>query len=498
MPDSADIDDTDNSKDSKTVTVPKIAKRSLWLMGLSIILVLYVHTSLAPALTEMVEFFDTDYAVVSWVLTAYMVAGAASTIVIGKLADMYGAKRMLLLVFLCYTVGTALAGFSQEIYTLLVLRVLQGIAVALVPICVRIARELYPIEKFPMAQGVILSMYQAGSAIGLVLGAAVVYFGGWQSVFFTATPFAILFFFLLWKLIPNIPSHTPRTESKHQGKIIDIPGIITLILAVSTFMLSITFLGGSAETISLFWIFLVIGIVSLVAFLFIEKKSEAPLIDLKLAFHKIIRVGNVIFLMLGVVQYIIFSTVPTFAQTQQPYGLGIDTLYVGLLQLPQAIVFVVLGPIAGILAIKYGNLKFIIPGSIVLTVGLFLVLFYHSTSAEVASTLILFAVGGSFLSLSANIIIYFTPREATGVVSATYSTMRIIGGAIGPVIAGVFLSVFTVEIQDPLHAGEMLAIPDATAFNITFLVGALASLAMIPMMVIMRRRAISMGMPPNK
>ncbi|MFZ0695776.1 MAG: MFS transporter, partial [Nitrososphaeraceae archaeon] len=178
MPDSADIGDADNSKDSKTVTVPKIAKRSLWLMGLSIILVLYVHTSLAPALVEMVEFFDTDYAVVSWVLTAYMVAGAASTIVIGKLADLYGAKKMLLLVFLCYTVGTALAGFSQEIYTLLILRVLQGIAVALVPICVRIARELYPIEKFPMAQGVILSMYQAGSAIGLVLGAAVVYFGG--------------------------------------------------------------------------------------------------------------------------------------------------------------------------------------------------------------------------------------------------------------------------------------------------------------------------------
>ena len=501
MPDPAENGDAGGSDNSnrETITVSKTAKRSLWLMGLSIILVLYVHTSLAPALIEMVEFFDTDYAVVSWVLTAYMIAGAASTIVIGKLADMYGAKKMLLLVFLCYTVGTALAGFSQEIYTLLVLRVLQGIAVALVPICVRIARDLYPQKNFPMAQGVILSMYQAGSAIGLVLGAVVVYFGGWQFVFFSATPFAILFFFLLWKFIPNIPSHTPHAaEPKRQGKVIDIPGIITLILSVSTFMLSITFLGGSAETISLFWIFLVIGIASLIAFLFIEKRSEAPLIDLKLAFHKIIRVGNVTFLMLGVVQYIIFSTIPTFAQTQQPYGLGIDTLYVGLLQLPQAIVFVVLGPVAGILAMKYGNLKFIIPGSMVLTVGLFLVLFYHSTSAEVASTLILFAVGGSFLSLSANVIIYFTPREATGVVSATYSTMRIIGGAIGPVIAGVFLSIFTVEIQDPLHAGEMLAIPDATAFNITFLVGALASLSMIPMMVIMRRRAISMGMPPNK
>ena len=80
-----------------------------------------------------------------------MVSGAAVTIVMGKLSDIYGAKKMLLSVFICYTVGTALAGFTQEIYTLLALRVLQGIAVALVPICVRIARELYPKEKFPMA-----------------------------------------------------------------------------------------------------------------------------------------------------------------------------------------------------------------------------------------------------------------------------------------------------------------------------------------------------------
>ena len=140
-------------------------------MGLSIILVLYVHTSLAPALTQMVEYFDTDYGTVSWVLTAYLVSGAAVTIVIGRLADIYGAKKMLLLVFLCYIVGTVLGGFAQNIYTLIVFRVIQGVAVALVPICVRIARDLFPKEKFPYAQGVILSMYQGGSAIGLVLGA---------------------------------------------------------------------------------------------------------------------------------------------------------------------------------------------------------------------------------------------------------------------------------------------------------------------------------------
>ena len=154
-------------------------------MGISIIIVLYVHTSLAPALTQMADYFDEDYGTISWVLTVYLISGAAVTIVIGKLADTYGPKKMLLLVFVCFTVGTILAGFATEFYTLLVFRIIQGVAVALVPVAVRIARDLFPPEKFPFAQGVILSMYQGGSAVGLVLGAAVVYFGGWQMVFFS-------------------------------------------------------------------------------------------------------------------------------------------------------------------------------------------------------------------------------------------------------------------------------------------------------------------------
>ena len=172
----------------EVVKVPKTATRALWIMGLSIILILYVHTSLAPALTQMVEYFNSDYGTVSWVLTAYLVSGAAVTIVIGRLADIYGAKKMLLLVFLCYIVGTVLCGFAQNIYTLIVFRTIQGVAVAVVPVCIRIARDMFPKEKFPYAQGVILSMYQGGSAIGLVLGAAVVYYGGWQWVFYSAIP----------------------------------------------------------------------------------------------------------------------------------------------------------------------------------------------------------------------------------------------------------------------------------------------------------------------
>jgi MFS family permease len=488
---------------SQELKTPKGANRALWIMGLSIILILYVHTSLAPALPMMAQDFGVDYSVVTWVLTAYLVSGAAVTIIIGRLADIYGAKRMLLVVFICYIVGVILAPFVNEFYTLIGLRILQGVAVAFVPVSIRIARELFPSSRFPYAQGMLLSMYQGGSAVGLVLGAVVVYFAGWQGVFLTAIPFALLFLFLLWKFVPKVVEEkvVKDTSPKHFSKIIDIPGLITLILTVSTFMLSITFLGGGTDqSILLFWIFLAIGIVSIAAFFVIEKRSKIPLIDLKLAFHRIIRVGNVIYLLLGIVQYIIFSTIPTLGQTPEPYGIGLTSLEVGIVQLPQALVFVVLGPIAGILAVKYGNLKFILPGSIILTIGLLVLTFYHSTYVEVAGSLVLFAVGGTFVTLAANVIIFFTPRESTAVVSATYSTMRIIGGAIGPVIAGVFLSLYTSEVTTTTDVGTTTTttVPNDMAFNTIFLVGAISSLAIIAFMWIMRRRALSMGMPANK
>jgi MFS family permease len=483
-----------------TVKTPKVATRALWIMGISIIVVLYVHTSLAPALVQMSEDFGKDLGTISWVLTVYLISGAAVTIVIGRLADTYGPKKMLLLVFLCYTVGTILAGFATEFYTLLIFRIIQGVAVALVPVSVRIARDLFPPEKFPFAQGVLLSMYQGGSAIGLVVGAAVVYVAGWQGVFFSAIPISLILLFLLWKFIPKIQESKVKNASdsgpKRHGSVIDIAGVITLVLTTSTFMLCFTFLGKGSEGVALFWTFLGVGVASMAAFFFIEKRSENPLINLRLAFHKIIRVGNISYLMLGVVQYIIFSTIPTLGQTPEPYGLGMNTLQVGLLQLPQALVFVALGPIAGILAVRYGSSKFIVPGSIILCIGILALLAFHSTSGQVASMLILFAIGGAFVTLSANIIIWFTPPGDTGVVSATYSTMRIIGGAIGPIIAGMFMALFTSEVQSP--EGVTSSVPNAMAFNATFLVGAIISLSLVAMMFIMKRRAYKMGMPTNK
>ena len=491
-----DTNDTDSHKAEY-----KHANLIIWILGLSIVLILYVHTSLTPALPQMVTEFGVDYSVITWVLTAYLVSGASVTIVIGRLADLYGAKKMLLIVFICYTVGVMLAPLAQDIYTLIGLRVLQGVAVAVVPISIRIAREIVGEKKLPMAQGIILSMYQGGSAAGLVLGAAVVYFGGWQAVFISAIPFSLVLLFLLWKLVPKVGTPIAIKKEKEGAAdvevkkqkftdLVDIPGLITLILTISAFMLTFTFLGMGPEAATLFWVFLAIAVVSLAAFLMIEKRSKKPLVNLKLAFGRIVLIANMIFLMLGIVQYLVFTTIPVLGQTPEPYGLGMDVLYVGLLQLPQALLFVVLGPIVGFMAIKRGSLRFIVPGGVILTIGMVVLFLFHTTPVQTAFVLLGFALGGVFITLVPNLMLRHTPKEATGMVSATNATMRIIGGAIGPVISGVFLTLFVVPTS---VSGTTEPIPNEMAFNIIFLIGALLSASTIVMCIMMRRTAIKLG-----
>lgn len=157
-----------------------------------------------------------------------------------------------------------------------------------------------------------------------------------------------------------------------------------------------------------------------------------------------------------------------------------------------AIAFVILGPIMGIIAIKYGNLRFLVPGAITLTVGLFLLSAFHSTVAETAGFIVFFALGDVFLTLIPNVILLAALREFTGKVSAVTSTMRIIGGAIGPVLSGALLTIFVIPVDNP--TSRSVPVPSEMAFNVIFFVAGVISIAMIFMTAVLKRRAASTKM----
>ena len=106
------------------------AWKSLLVLTGSILIFLYLNTAMSPALPSIAQDFGISSSIASWVMTAYMVSGAVMTVVMGRLSDVVGAKKMLMMMMTCFTVGTILAPFAHDIYTLIGLRVLQGIAVA--------------------------------------------------------------------------------------------------------------------------------------------------------------------------------------------------------------------------------------------------------------------------------------------------------------------------------------------------------------------------------
>ena len=433
------------------------------------------------------------------------------TILIGRFSDIFGAKKMLLLMMVIYTAPTAVAGFSQDISTLLTIRAIQGIAIANTPIALKIIRDQFPKGKFSIGQSIVTSAYSGGMALGVVLGPIIVASIGWQSIFFMCAPIAAILLFLCWRVLPvdesvkimvhGTPSDTDAgrnggvdkngAEMRKKTKIsLDIKGIVTMSVSLVSFLIAITNSGSASENPLGFTVPLVIGAISLVLFILVEKRTKSPLVPLKLLLQPAIFAGNIAMLMFGIVQYIIITAIPQLGAAPQGSGLGLDPDLVGLLQLPLSLAVLIFGPVFGVLLAKKRklNTKLLIPSMVIMSVSFLLVTIFHDTSADVTASLFLFGIGAALLPVTLiNIIIALTPRDLTGISSAATSDMRIIGGAIGPVIAIVIISSILIPIEVDGTTGQY---PSPTAFNIVFIVGLVLAIVATILVVLMRGPAV--------
>lgn len=461
---------------------------------------------MSPALPSIAQYYDISDTLASWVMTAYMVCGAVMTVIMGKLSDLVGAKKMLMMMMVCFTVGTILAPFAHNISTLLALRVLQGVAVASTPISTKLIRDQVPKTKFPVGMSIYLSAYSGGMALGAVLGPVVAADAGWQGNFYFCAPIAVVLSYACWKFIHSdetkkidehdrveSPKDTP-TQNKRGKKRIDIMGIITLTVTIVSFLIAITFSKSIVTNLPAFIVPLAIGVIFLVLFIIVEKRTKLPLINLKLAFHPVIFTGNIMMLMFGILQYFVITGIPQLGSAPPPSGIGLDPLKVGFLQLSFGLSMMIFGPVFGaIIAKRRGlNLKLLVPGIVITAISFLLLLFFHSTSQAINGALFVFGMAGALLPMTlTNTTIAFTPKEYTGIGSATTNMMRIIGGAIGPVLTTVILASATISITvDNVEKSY----PSPITFNILFGLGVVMAIGCV--FLSMRMKDLATKMTP--
>jgi MFS family permease len=123
------------------------------------------------------------------------------TPIAGKLSDIYGRKKMLLIITAIYAGGVITGGFAINIYTLIITRAVQGFGMAMFPIAFSMVRDQFPREKVSIAQGVITSMFATGAVIGLSIGGIIIQNFGWRMTFFTIIPISIALLFIIRKFI---------------------------------------------------------------------------------------------------------------------------------------------------------------------------------------------------------------------------------------------------------------------------------------------------------
>jgi MFS family permease len=480
------------------------AWKTILILSGTIVIFLYLNTAMSPALPSIQQDFDVSSSVASWVMTAYMVCGAVMTVIMGRLSDIVGAKKMLMIMMICFTVGTILAPFSPNISTLLAFRVLQGIAVASTPISTKLIRDQVPRTKFPIGMSIYLAAYSGGMALGAVLGPVVAAGAGWQGNFYMIAPIAVVLLFVSWKFIHADESKKVHeheyvekeaqsdisTTTKAKKRRLDFMGIVTLTVTLVSFLVAITFSGSIATNLMAFVTPLVIGVIFLVLFLIVEKRVKPPLVNLKLVFHPVIFTGNISMLMFGILQYFVITGIPQLGASPPPSGLGLDPIHTGLLQLAFGLSMMIFGPVFGLMVAKRKglNIKLLVPGVGITAISFLLLLLFHSTSQGINGSLFIFGMAGALLPQTIiNTIIAFTPREYTGISSAITNMMRIVGGAIGPVITTVILASATISITvDNVEKSY----PDPVTYNILFGLGLAMTIASVVLGFRMKHLAI--------
>jgi MFS family permease len=239
--------------------------------------------------------------------------------------------------------------------------------------------------------------------------------------------------------------------------------------------------------------FLIVGIISLLLFIIIERRSKHPLVDFRLMLNKAILPANLIIMIVGMSMFMVFQTIPILVRNPEPIGFGENAISTGKVQLPFAIILLIFGPTSGFIISKLGSLKPIIAGTIITAIGFFSLLILHSTEFLVSINLAILSTGLSLTSVGAmNVIILSTPKQFSGISLGMSSLMRIVGASIGPALAGMFMQTH----QSILNInGVAQYFPSTISFNLIFLSATILSIASIALAILLRQKAIKMAIP---
>jgi EmrB/QacA subfamily drug resistance transporter len=427
-----------------------------------------LQSLVVPALPVLQHDLHTSTSGVAWVFTSYLLAASVVTPIAGRLGDMFGKKRVLVVALAGLAAGALLGALVTSLPLMIVARTIQGLGGAIFPLAFGILRDEFPRERVAGAIALVSGILGIGGGLGIVLAGPILQHLSYHWLFWIplvvtsiATVAAIVFI--------------PESKIREPGEIHWLGGallsawLVTLLVAVSE---GSTWHWGSAKTLGLF----ILSGLFAAAWVKAESRSRHPLVDMKMMRLAGVWTTNAAALLLGFGMYSAFILIPQFVQTPASTGYGFDASVsqAGLFLVPTTIALLITSPIGGRLSNLVGSKVPLVLGSI-LTTFAFIVLATADARWEIylAATLVGAGVGFAFASM-ANLIVEAVPPGQTGVATGMNTIVRTIGGAIGAEIAASVLGAHLLASGEPAKHGYTITFSICVAVRCAGVLAALA------------------------
>ncbi|KRL04497.1 MFS transporter [Liquorilactobacillus oeni] len=441
-------------------------------MGLGVFMGLLDITVVNVALPTMARGFNTTFTNLQWVLNSYTLVYAVTLMIMSKLGDMYGRKKIFLGSLLLFTVASAINGMAPTLLILDISRGIQAIGGAgTMSLSMALVASNFEGKKRGLALGILGSIIGVSSASGPLIGGYLVEHFGWPAIFYVNVPFGILAVVLTIKYVQETPSYGKNQRLDLVGMFLSAIGLFAIIYALIV----------KESHPALSWLnpnisgFLGAGIIILIVFVIVEKHVKDPMMDVNM-FKKPHFLGTIAVaftLGSGIYAYNTFLTV-----LMQNY-IGYSAVQTGIRQLTISAWALILGPLTGILSARYSK-KWMIAISL-LVGGLGFFLMAKSISPTVSFTdlwpgMVLMGIANGMVNPLLNTagMENALPREM-GMVSGLLNVFRQLGTTVGIVGLGLIQniryenylnkSLHQVQMPDSALKGIKKALINAGAFS---------------------------------
>ncbi|WP_037606068.1 MFS transporter [Streptacidiphilus rugosus] len=418
-----------------------------------------MQTLIVPLIGELPTLLHTSAGNASWAVTATLLAAAVTTPAIGRLADQYGKKLMLLVCAAPLIAGSVVCATAGSLAPMIIGRGLQGIGAGMVPIGISALRDLLPPQKLGGAIALISSSLGIGGALGLPISAAVAQHANWHILFWAAAALSVVVGLLIWAFIPNVPARATGSFDVLGAAGLG-GGLVCLLLAISK---GADWGWGSGITLGL----LGSAVAVLLLWAWWELRCSSPLVDLRVAVRGQVLLTNAASIVVGFAMYASALISPQLLQLPKAtgYGLGQSMQAAGLWMAPAGLMMMLVSPLGAKLSAARTPKTTLVAGSLVIAAG------YGTSLALMGSVwglLVVSVIVNSGVALAYGampaLIMGAVPLSETGSANSFNTLMRSIGTTLSAAVVGVVLSHMTTQFGP-------VSLPSHTGFRTGMLIG---------------------------